>query len=183
MPDTKTFLHSLLSVPGLSGFEEPVSKLIEEKWRPLVDEISTSRLGSLHAFRKAASSEKRPSLMIAAHMDAIGLMVRQIENGYLLITQVGGVDPRILPGQAVTVHGRRDLPGVVQMLPDRLLKSSLAGTPPDFSRLFVDTGLKKMNCGNWSESAILSHFPNPPFKWVMIILPDTAWITGHPWRP
>ena len=52
MPDILPFLRSLISVSGLSGFEAPVARLIEEKWRPLVDEISTSRVGSLHGLKK-----------------------------------------------------------------------------------------------------------------------------------
>jgi len=43
--------------------------------------------------------------MIAEHMDAIGLMVTGIDEGFLRFMQVGGVDPRILPGQMVTVQG------------------------------------------------------------------------------
>lgn len=137
------FLLSMLSAPGLSGFEEPVSKIISEKWRPLVDEISSSRMGSLHALRKSASAGRSPSLMIAAHMDAVGLVVNKIENGFLQISPVGGVDERILPGQAVIVHGRKEIPGIVQMLPDRLMPSSAANEPLKFSRLFVDTGFNQ----------------------------------------
>ena len=144
MEKIESFLHALLSVPGLSGFEKPVSSLIAEQWHPLTDELTTSRLGNLHALRKAAAQDARPSLMVDAHMDAIGLMVKDIQNGFLLITQVGGVDPRILPGQVVTVHGARDYPGIVQMIPDRFVSSSSAGNPPKFSSLFVDTGLSEL---------------------------------------
>ena len=46
MTDILPFLKSLISVSGLSGFETPVARIIEEKWRPLVDEVSISRVGS-----------------------------------------------------------------------------------------------------------------------------------------
>lgn len=141
MDKLESFLHLLLSAPGLSGFEKPVSELIADAWRPLTDELSSSPLGSLHALRKAAAKEKRPSLMIAAHMDGIGLMVKSIEDGFLKITQIGGIDPRILPGQLVTVHGVKDLPGIIQMTPDRFMPASAAGTPPKYDNLFIDTGL------------------------------------------
>ena len=51
------------------------------------------------------------SLLLAAHMDAIGLMATMVQDGFIRFTEIGGVDPRILPGQKVIVHGRRDLPG------------------------------------------------------------------------
>ena len=71
MTNITPFLMSLLSKPGLMGYEEPVSAVIAEEWRSLVDELATSPLGSLHGLRKASAEEKRPSLMIATHMDAI----------------------------------------------------------------------------------------------------------------
>ena len=108
MPEITPFLKSLLSAPGLSGYEAPAAKIIEEKWRPLVDKLTKSRSGTLHGFKKGTSTVpdagKRPSIMIATHMDAIGLMVTQIVDGFLHFTQVGGVDPRILVGTPVSVH-------------------------------------------------------------------------------
>ncbi len=98
MTDILPFLKSLISVSGLSAYEAPVARLIEEKWRPLVDEISTSRLGSLHGLKRGRGNGKRPSIMIATHMDAIGLMVSRIVDGFLHVDEIGGIDPRILPG-------------------------------------------------------------------------------------
>lgn len=173
MTDIKPFLQSLLSIPGLSGYEEPARKLIEEQWKPLVDELSVSRLGSLHGLRKATGTEAHPTLMVAAHMDAIGLMVKQIKNGYLLITQVGGVDPRVLPGQAVTVHGRRDIPGIAQMIPDRLLPASKAGKAVEHARLFIDTGLTEKELTQLVRIGDLISFAQAP------ILFDDEYIAGH----
>src|SRR5215510_12852785 len=123
MADILPFLKSLISVSGLSGFEAPVARLIEEKWRPLVDEISISRVGSLHGLKKGTLSQpgtksekkSRPSIMIAAHMDAIGMMVTKITDGFLHITNIGGIDVRVLPGAEVTVHASsgEELPAVI----------------------------------------------------------------------
>src|SRR5215510_14986506 len=104
MADILPFLKSLISVSGLSGFEAPVASLIEEKWRPLVDEIGKSRVGSLHGLKKGAAKNSagskkkpRPSIMIATHMDAIGMMVSKVNDGFLHITNLGGIDIRVLP--------------------------------------------------------------------------------------
>lgn len=145
MSELSAFLNSLLSAPGLSGYETPVGELIAEKWRPQVDEISYSRLGSLHGLKKgsfdAPVGAKRPSILIAAHMDAIGLMVTQIVDGWLHITAVGGIDPRVLPGTPVTVHGSEALFGVIVQPPARSLPSSVGDNPVGINYLLVDLGL------------------------------------------
>ena len=142
MTDILPFLKSLLSVPGLSGYESPAARLIEKEWQPLVDELSLSRLGSVHGFKRGTGDDPRPSIMLAAHMDSIGLMVAQIEDGFLRITPVGGVDSRILPGQSVVVHtAGEDLPGVIVMPPARLLPPGAGDGVVDIAHLFVDVGL------------------------------------------
>jgi endoglucanase len=145
MPNILPFLKTLLSVPGLSGYETPVARLIETEWGPLVDELSLSRLGSVHGFKKGSGPGPRPSIMLAAHMDAIGLMVTQIEDGFLRITPIGGIDPRILPGQPVVVHatgdGQEELPGVIAMPHTRLLPPGEGNGVLDFPHLLVDVGL------------------------------------------
>jgi len=142
MTNILPFLKSLLSVPGLSGYEDPAARLIESEWQPLVDELSRSRLGSVHGFKPGAGADPRPSILLAAHIDAIGLMVTQIDHGFLHITTIGGVDPRILPGQAVVVHtAQEDLPGVVAMPPTRLLPDGASDGVMDIAHLLVDVGL------------------------------------------
>jgi endoglucanase len=140
MPDILPFLKNLITSAGLSGHEAPVRKLIEETWRPLVSELHTSNLGSLHGLKPGISPEPRPSLLLAAHMDAIGLMVRSIVDGFLRVTGVGGLDPRVLPGQMVTVHGKKDLPGVLVQPPAFLLPPSVAEGAVPLEYLLVDTG-------------------------------------------
>jgi tetrahedral aminopeptidase len=139
--DTATFLKQMISISGLSAYEDPIRQVIQEAWKPLVDELTVSKMGSLHGLRRGCGVEPRPRLLISAHMDAIGLMVTGIVDGFLRITEVGGVDQRILPGQWVTVHGKRDLPAVVVQPADRLLPPGQAGNPVKMSYLLVDTGL------------------------------------------
>ncbi len=135
------FLKQMLSLPGLSGNEAPIREVIADAWRPFVDEISTSPLGSLHGLRRGQAAEPRPRILLAAHMDAIGLMVTGIADGFLRFTEIGGIDPRILPGQAVIVHGQKDLPAIVVQPADRLVKPEHGGSPLPMSDLLIDTGL------------------------------------------
>ena len=173
MTDITPFLLSLLDSPGLSGFEKPTSDLIAEKWRPLVDELSTSTLGSLHGLRKADVKGKAPRIMVATHMDAIGMMVTKIDHGLLRFTHIGGIDPRILPGQAVTVHGQHPLTGIVQLIPDRLLESSAAGKTPDYKNLFIDTGLPEKEVQRLIQVGDTVSFAQKPFEM------EGGYIVGH----
>jgi len=145
MSDILPFLKSIISVAGLSGHEAPVATLIEQKWTPLVDEISRSRLGSIHGLKTGSVSGKasRPSVLIATHMDAIGLMVSRIVDGFLYVTNIGGVDSRVLPGTPVIVHASgsgEELYGVVVMPPANLLPEGKGAGAVALQYLFVDTG-------------------------------------------
>jgi len=144
MPETKTFLKQLMSLPGLTAYEDPVREVIAEVWKPLVDELTVSRMGSLHGLKRGNAPEPRPRILLAAHMDAIGLIVTGITSGgFLRVFRVGGVDPRILPGMPVTVYGRRELPGVIVQPSDALLPASVRGKPVKIEYLLVDTGLEE----------------------------------------
>jgi tetrahedral aminopeptidase len=141
MKNLTQFLNDLIVVPGLSGYETPARYLIEKAWEPLTDEINCSRLGSLHALRQGNGQEPRPSILLATHMDAIGLMVSLIAEGFLHISEIGGLDQRVLPGQPVTVHGRDDIPGVIVQPPGHLLPPEIGDKPVPLEYLLVDTGM------------------------------------------
>src|SRR5919108_3321810 len=164
MTDILPFLKSLISVSGLSGYEAPVADLITEKWRPLVDEVSLSRVGSLHGLKRGTGKSPRPSLMIAAHMDAIGMRVSKIVDGFLHITNVGGIDVRVLPGAEVTVHASRsneELTGVVVLPPARFLPESV-GDKILIEHLLVDTGLLPRDVARKVCVGDLVSFANQP---------------------
>jgi len=134
-------LKQLSEVEGLSGYEGPVRELVRKLWQPLVDEMHDGKLGSLIALKRGAGDGPRPKLMLAAHMDEIGLMVTGIEKGFLRITRVGGTDRRVLLGLEVIVHGRRDLPGVVATRPPHVLPEEEREKIVPWDKIFVDVGL------------------------------------------
>lgn len=166
MTDILPFLKSLISVSGLSGHETPVARLIEAKWRPLVDETSFSRVGSLHGLKRGSGKGKRPSVMIAAHMDAIGMMVSQIVDGFLRITNIGGIDVRVLPGAQVTVHADNgeELPAVIAMPPARFLPESEGDGVLGIKHLLVDTGLSRREVERKVRVGDLVSFANEPME-------------------
>ena len=166
MTDILPFLKSLTSASGLSGYESPVAELIIEKWRPLVDEISVSRVGSLHGLKRGTGTAPRPSLMIATHMDAIGLRVSKLVDGFLHITRFGGIDVRVLPGAQVTVHAsgsNEELPGVIVLPLAHFLPES-AGEKILLEHLVVDTGLLARDVAKRICVGDLVSFANEPLE-------------------
>jgi len=136
------FLPELLRQPGLSGTEAPVRDFLAQRWAPMADDLLTSPIGTLTAFRRGSAAEPRPRLLFAAHMDTIGMLVSRIEDGFLHIAPIGGLDPRVLPGQTVTVYTESGaLPGLLVPPPDRLLPDDMRGKPVPLTHLLVDTGL------------------------------------------
>ncbi len=147
--DTFDLLRTLTETPGPSGFEADVAAIIQEIWEPLADEIHVDRVGSLvgikHGRGEMPNGQKRPRILLAAHMDEIGLMVANIIEykgyGYLRMTNLGGIDIRQLFNQRVIVHGKRNLPGLLGSIPGRMLPKEKHGKPFDYDSLVVDTGL------------------------------------------
>ncbi len=143
MNDLLALLKEMLSTSGLSGFEGPIREVVQKSWEPLTDELSVSKIGSLHGLKKGRGEEPRHRVLISAHMDAIGMMVTSIRDGLIHITEIGGLDHRILPGQVVTVHGRETLPGLVVQPPGHVLPESVGDGPVDMKYLLVDVGLRQ----------------------------------------
>ena len=164
MTDITSFLSSLISVAGLSGHESPAADLITAHWRPLADEIHFSRLGSIHALRRGTEPEPRPSLLVTAHMDAIGMMVSGIVDGLLTLTNIGGVDPRLLPGQPVLVRGRQLLLGMIAARPAALMPEDAVKDAVGWDHLLVDVGLPPRRVQELVRVGDLVSFATEPFE-------------------
>lgn len=100
-------------------------------------------------------------------MDAIGMRVSGIVDGFLHISQVGGLDVRVLPGADVTVHASgsgADLPGVIVLRPARFLPESAGSGFPEIEHLLVDTGLLPREVERQIRVGDLVSFANPPLE-------------------
>ncbi|MBK9119493.1 MAG: M42 family metallopeptidase [Phycisphaerales bacterium] len=125
-------LRRLTETPGVSGREERVRDLVLDLTRDFWDETRIDSMGNLICLKRAArpvkgaggargrtkaagNAEARPPrVMLACHMDEIGFYVRYIDDsGFLRLQNVGGFDTRNLFARRVVVHGRQDLPGVL----------------------------------------------------------------------
>ena len=142
MYDPKDHLKQLVETDAPSGYEAPVAELLREEWAGLVDEFDSDGLGSLIGLKRATTGERGGrKIMLAAHMDEIGLMVRQIEDGFIYVHRISGIDPRVMLAQPVLVHGERPLPGVVATKPPHMLTAAERRQYPPIDALVVDVGL------------------------------------------
>ena len=164
MSDIAAQLKELCSAPGVSGYETGVRPIIDKAWQPVTDDLRVSRLGSLHGLQEGTGRKPRPSILLAAHMDAIGLMVNANIDGFLRVTSIGGIDSRVLPGQMVTVHGRRDLPGMVVQPPARLLPKNVQNRVTPLQYLLVDVGLLPNEVADLVRVGDLVSFAQTPFE-------------------
>ena len=109
-------LRELSEAIGVSGEEDDVREVIIPAIQDRVASLEVDALGNLTALQRGTQYPEF-TVMIAAHMDEIGLMVTAVEsNGLIQFTNVGGIDARILPGLRVKV-GRGRTPGVVLWKP------------------------------------------------------------------
>jgi endoglucanase len=135
------FLRALSEASGISGYEAGVAAVVREQFVQLADEVRADAMGNLIALKRGQGPEPRRRVMLAGHMDEIGLMVTQVEGSFLRFTEVGGFDVRTLPGQEVTVHGRRALPGIIGCRPPHVLEGADTSRPTPMDELFIDVGL------------------------------------------
>lgn len=137
------FLAQITALPGVSGYEGQMGELIRSAFSPYADEIRRDNLQNLIALKKG-EGENRPSIMLAAHMDEIGLMVTKIEEkGFLRVTGVGGVDERTILAQEVTVFGKEPLFGIVGAKPPHLQDADERTKAVKMEDLYIDLGLSE----------------------------------------
>lgn len=108
----------LLSVPGVSGFEDPIREVLKAKAQWYA-KTSVDRMGNLHA----EVGGKGPHIMLIAHMDENGFVITRIEDsGFLRFRTIGGWDDRCLVGRVVNVLTSEGVvKGVIGLLPPHLM--------------------------------------------------------------
>ncbi len=139
--DTVPLLRRLSEANGVSGYEHEVRDIVQELFGRHADEVRTDTLGNVIALKRGAGPEPRLAILIATHMDEIGLIVSELEDGFLHFQQVGGYDDRVLPGQEVTVHGRKKLPGIISARPPSVLPRDERDKAIPYDKLLIDVGL------------------------------------------
>jgi endoglucanase len=116
--DTEKMLKELSEAPGVSGYEEPAALVFMKYLKPYADELQRDKLGSVIAIKKGAANS--PRVMIDAHLDEIGFMVKRIdENGFVKFFPLGWNFSQQLLDHRVVIHTRKGaVLGVLNTGPD-----------------------------------------------------------------
>lgn len=139
----KEILQQMIEHPSVSGFEQSMSNMVETFLKDSSDEIKRDKLGNLIAYKKGTA--KNPTkIMLAAHMDEIGLMVKKIDKkGFVSFTNIGGVDQRTLLAQEVIIHGSEDVFGIIATKPPHLQTAKERKSAIKMEDMLIDTGFSK----------------------------------------
>ena len=139
MSERIAFLEKLLNAPGPSGFEIGPARIWREEAEGIAQKVWADVTGNSIA---ALNMEGRPRVMLAGHIDEIGLQVTHIdESGFLFLDEIGGWDSQVLVGQRVKVLGSKgEVPGVVGKKPIHLLKKEEQEKATKTRDLWVDLG-------------------------------------------
>ncbi|NJD19140.1 MAG: M42 family metallopeptidase, partial [Gemmatimonadetes bacterium] len=135
-----TFLEKLLDSPGPSGFEVRAARVWREEAATFASDVRVDVSGNSYA---TINPGGRPRVMLAGHIDEIGLQVTHVdEKGFVFVDEIGGWDPQVLVGQRVTILGRHgDVPGVIGKKAIHLMTPEDRAKASKTKELWVDVGV------------------------------------------
>ncbi len=141
-------LEKLSNVCGVTGREEEARKLLIKLMKPYVDKITVDKLENVIAIKEG--KEASPKVMIAAHMDEVGLMVKTItKEGFVQFAKMGGIDDRILLAQNVIIHTQKGpLQGIIGSKPPHIQKEEERKKIVTYDNLFIDIGAENLKDAN-----------------------------------
>ena len=133
-------LEKLSNACGVAGREEEVRSLMKSFLKPYVDEVKEDKLGNIIGIKKGKKNASK--VMLAAHMDEIGLLVKTIsKEGFIQFAKIGGIDDRILLAQKVIVYTEKGpLHGIIGSKPPHIQKEEERKRVLTCDELFIDIG-------------------------------------------
>lgn len=139
MDSTEKLLKELTEITGISGYEKDVAKAIERHMRP-ISKVSYDRLGSVICHKDGKA--KAPRVMLAAHMDEVGFLVKQItKEGYIKFLPIGGWWSQVILGQRVVIRTRKgEVVGVVGSKPPHELDDEERKKVVEIKDMHIDVG-------------------------------------------
>jgi putative aminopeptidase FrvX len=135
-------VKELSTTPGISGFETKIEKIIRRELKGVADKIETDEMGNVICTKKG--KKNAPTVMLAAHMDEIGLMVKFIDDdGFIRFATIGGINDQMLMNQTVTIHSSNgDHLGVIGSKPPHVTKPEERNKVIKYDDMFIDIGAK-----------------------------------------
>lgn len=139
--DSLGFLDELMLCASPSGFEAPAQKIVRARMKRFADRVSVDVHGNVVG---VLNDKGAPRVMLAGHVDEIGLMVTHVDsNGFLYFAAIGGWDPVMAVGQRVSVlGGDGEVAGVIGRKPIHLLEQEERGKAVKLNELWIDIGAR-----------------------------------------
>jgi putative aminopeptidase FrvX len=141
-------MKKLSHTPGVSGFEDKVALILRDELARYVDSVRIDKMGNVIG-TKHGKKKDAPKVMVLAHLDEVGLMVKYVEdNGFVRFEKVGDLIDYLFPGKNVLIHGERGpVHGVVGVVPAHLVGGGTWGgaerlTSPAAKDQFIDVGAR-----------------------------------------
>ena len=133
-------LTELTETSGVPGYEDRIREIVRRELEPHVDRVRGDGMGNVVGTIEGTGDS---DVVIAAHMDEIGFMVRHVtEEGFLQVDALGGWDPRVLKAQRVTVHtDDGDITGLIGSVPPHTLDEQDREAEPEVEDVYIDLGL------------------------------------------
>lgn len=139
-------LKKLCDTPGLPGNEDRIREIFFNEINKYTTDIKTDILGNAIARIPGDG----PRLVLDAHMDEVGFMVNHIDTrGFVYLTPLGGMDPRVYYGQRLTIWGKKPVTAMVGAIPPHISRNSNNKEVPDVEDCVVDTGLSPENVNRY----------------------------------
>lgn len=140
--ELREWIPALSGLMTITGYEDYDAARLTELVKGF-DEDFTDAVGNRYLVRRCGR-ENAPRILIDTHMDEIGMYVCEIlEDGFLRVASVGGLDLRTLPAAEVKIYGREVLDGVVASTPPHLQKANEERKLVPVDELLIDTGYSK----------------------------------------
>lgn len=137
----KEFLFEVCSNQFVSGFEHTNGHILKKYFETYTDSFEKDKVGS-YIFKQTGTNAKK--IMLAAHIDEIGLMVTKIlDDGFLSFTSVGGINPASLVAQDAIVYGKENVFGVIGIKPPHVTPEKERSKALKIKDLYIDTGYSK----------------------------------------
>lgn len=138
---TTEWLEHWSALPGIPGHEGAAAREIERAFSLFADRVERDRAGNVRATIDGVGRAPRPRALLAAHMDRIGFLVKEIEpGGFMRLTELGGFDPRTLLGKEVVIHSKPPVAALFATRPPHLQKRGEADRVPQIEDLYLDAG-------------------------------------------
>jgi endoglucanase len=157
-------LKDISTYPGVSGHEEKLAGYVAQMFEKYCSSVEIDKFYSVVGIKKGNSDMGR-KVMVTAHLDEIGLMVKSIDDkGFVRISNIGGIDSKVLLTQEVVIHGRRDIFGVIGARPPHLLKPEEVKKAVKMQDLVIDTGLSAEEVNKIVSVGDVITFKAEPFE-------------------